>query len=179
MLTTIPMSQINLHSCLSREAFKSPSRKGQNKVLGSATQRISLCWITGLWWKTFAVFVGFISLYPLPIQQSLLTDTVVLLFELVWLSGWTGIWLVVVTLEGRGFGESLQAVTENRFQLAASTPARMWGTAKSHASEHPCQPISTSTLACMAALKCTGIVIIVPSLRKYLILLQFGTMDVD
>lgn len=50
--------------------------------------------------------MGFISLYPLPIQQSLLTDTVVLLFELVWLSGWTGIWLVVVTLEGRGFGES-------------------------------------------------------------------------
>lgn len=69
--------------------------------------------------------MGFFSLYPLPIQQSLLRDTVVLLFELIWLSGWTGIWLVVVTLEGGGFEESLQAVTENRFQLAASTPTRM------------------------------------------------------
>lgn len=39
----------------SREGFKSLSRKGQNKVLGSATKRISLCWITGARWKTFAV----------------------------------------------------------------------------------------------------------------------------
>lgn len=173
MFLTIPMSQINLHSSLSREVFKSPSRKGQNKVLGSATQRISLCWIIGLWWKTFVVFVGFISLYPLPIQQSLLTDT-----ELVWLSGWTGIWLVATTLEEGGFEESLQAVTENRFQLAASTPTRMWCTAKSHAPEHPCQQITTSTLAGMAALKCTGIVIVVLPLRKQLVLLQFETTDV-
>lgn len=39
----------------SGEGFKSLSRKGQNKVLGSATKRISLCWITGARWKTFAV----------------------------------------------------------------------------------------------------------------------------
>lgn len=47
------------------------------------------------------------------------------------------------------------------------------------ASEHPSQPVSTSTLACTAALKCTVIVIIVPPLRKQLILLQFAATDVD
>lgn len=177
MFVTIPMSQINLHSSLSREVFKSPSRKEQNKVLGSATQRISLCWITGLWWKTFVVFVGIIPLYPLPIQQSFLTDTVVLLFELVWLSRWTGIWLVVVTSEGGGLEESLQA--ENRFQLAAGTPTGMGCTAKPRAPEHPCQLMSTSTLARMAALKCTGMAIAALALKKQLIWLHFGTIDVD
>lgn len=105
MLVIIPMSQLNLHNSLS--SVQIPFQKRTKQSLGFSKPKNKP--VLNYWskMKNICCFVGFISLYPLCIQQSLLTDTVVLLFELVWLSGWMGILLAVVTLEGGGFGEFL------------------------------------------------------------------------
>lgn len=92
MLVVIPMFQIKLRNSFSREVcVQMPFQKMTKQSLGFSNPKNKP--VLNYWskMKNICRFVEFISLYPLRIQQSLLTGSAVLLFEPVWLSGWTGI----------------------------------------------------------------------------------------